>query len=78
MRSAPCGSSPTPESRTATTIVPGLVLVAADQDLSGPVPDRLHGLDAVHDEIQENLLELDPVAEHRRYSDASSAPSVTS
>jgi len=43
----------------------GLVLVAADQDLSGPVRDRLHSLDAVHDEIQENLLELDPVAEHR-------------
>ena len=29
------------------------------------VADRCHGLDAVHDQVQQHLLQLDPVAQHR-------------
>ena len=41
----------------------GFLLVRPDHQLAQPVRDRLHRFDAVDDEIEDDLLQLDPVAE---------------
>ena len=40
------------------------VLTRPDRQLASPVGDRLHRFDAVDDEIEDDLLQLDPIAEH--------------
>ena len=38
----------------------------SDRQLPRPVADACHGLDPVHDEIEDDLLQLNPIAEHGR------------
>jgi hypothetical protein len=40
--------------------------VGADQKFTGPIPDNGHGLNAVDKQVQDHLLQLDPVAEYGR------------
>ena len=75
-RSAFSGSMPTPESSTATR--PGrLVQSRPDHQFARPVGDRRHGLNAVDDQIDDHLLQLHAVAEHRRQRRRQSSRSDT-
>src|SRR4051794_32355813 len=60
------GSSPGPVSRTATSTPPPLARLGADQQLAQPLPRAAHRLDHVHDQVQDQLLQLHPVAADRR------------
>ena len=62
-RSAFSAANPTPQSLTVTRIWLGFLLVRPDHQLARPVRDRLHRFDAVDDEIEDDLLQLDPIAE---------------
>src|ERR1700674_5602726 len=42
-----------------------LMPARADQELARPLGDPHHGLDAVHHEIDDDLLQLHPVTEYR-------------
>ena len=42
----------------------GFILAGPDYQFARPVRDRLHRFHAVHDEIEDHLLQLDAVAEH--------------
>jgi len=39
----------------------GVVRLGADQKFTGPIPDNGHGLNAVDEQVQDHLLQLDPV-----------------
>jgi hypothetical protein len=42
------------------------VLVRSEHQFARTIRDRLHRFDAVHHQIDEHLLQLDPVTKHRR------------
>ena len=64
MRCAMAGSSPGPVSSTVTCGTVRLGEGDGDGQLPFAVRDRCHGLDAVHDQVQQHLLQLNLVAQH--------------
>ena len=65
---------PGPVSRTATSTPPGSALPRADKQLSWSLVDAAHGLDGVHDQVEDHLLQLAP--DRLRSSGKSSASSI--
>src|SRR3977135_3814336 len=45
------------------------VLMRSDHQFARPVRDRLHRLDAVHYQIDNHMLQLDPISEDGRWID---------
>ena len=66
-RSAFSAVTPTPQSLTVTRIWPALP-ARPDHQLARPVRDRLHRFDAVDHEIEDDLLQLDPIGEDQGQS----------
>ena len=59
-------SMPIPKSATATSTRPASCCCDRNQQLARAVGDRCHGLDGVDYQIDDHLLQLDPIAKHRR------------
>ena len=69
IRFATASSSPGPVSSTATSTAPGSAS-AADTDSSRVHSvTRTHGFNAVYDQVQQHLLQLNPVTEDRPFAD---------
>ena len=64
-RSAFSAATPTPQSLRNQNLA-GLILRVPDHQLARPVLDRLHRFDPVDDEVEDDLLQLDPVGEDQR------------
>ena len=64
-RSAFSAANPTPQSRHRDQNLACIILARPDHQLARPVRDRLHRFNAVDDEIEDDLLQLDPIAEDR-------------
>src|SRR6185295_11585513 len=45
-----------------------VITPASDPQLSWPLRDRIHGFDAVSDQVQKHLLQLNRIPQHRRES----------
>ena len=54
---------PTPQSVTLTSTNLFLVLARSDHQFARPIRHRLHGFDAIHHQIDDHLLQLDPIGE---------------
>ena len=55
-------SRPVPESLTATTDLFGITVFGRDHEFSCPFLDTAHRLDCIHDQVQHDLLQLNPIA----------------
>ena len=66
MRSVFAGSMPAPVSSTLTRTLLKFVNLASDPQVPRTILDRSHGVDCIHDQVQENLLQLNPVRQNRR------------
>src|SRR6202140_5126605 len=43
-----------------------IVLAGSDRQFARPIRDRLHGFNAVHHQVDDHLLELDPITQDHR------------
>ena len=59
---------PTPQSVTLTQTCVRVVLTGSDHQVARPIGDRLHCLNTVHHQIDDHLLQLDPITEDRGQS----------
>ena len=61
------GSSPGPESRTATSTCFDSAMPERINNSRGPSPSSTHGFDGVHHQIENHLLQLDSICENERH-----------